>query len=191
MIDFKKFFNDLASISEESWGELSALFKPRVLEKGDYFVKEGQIAKELAFLESGIVRVFYRNDKGLEYNKHFFINPCLMGNYASLVTNQPTQINQQALTNCNILVAKYAEIQALYTTSPIIERAGRILSEYYFVQKEQRESEFVLLTAEQRYAIFQKKFPNLEQQIPQYHIASYLGITPTHLSRIRKKISGK
>jgi CRP-like cAMP-binding protein len=191
MTDFNQFFHHMTSISSESWSELSALFKPRILKKGDYFIKEGQIAKELAFLEKGIIRVFYRNDKAIEYNKQFFVNPCLIGGYASLITNQPTQINQQALTNCNILVAKYSEIQAFYSTYPDIERLARILAEQLFVEKEQREIEIVLLDAEKRYHIFQKQFPYLEQQIPQYHIASYLGITPTQLSRIRKKISHK
>ncbi|TAH17047.1 MAG: Crp/Fnr family transcriptional regulator [Cytophagales bacterium] len=167
MTDFKKFIFDLTSVSTESWDKFSTLFKPRVLKKGDYFIKEGQIAKELAFLEDGIIRVFYRNDKAIEYNK------------------------QQALTNCNILVAKYSEIQAFYSAYPDIERVARILAEHFFVEKEQREIEIVLLDAEKRYPIFQKKFPDLEQQIPQYHIASYLGITPTQLSRIRKKLSKK
>jgi CRP-like cAMP-binding protein len=189
MTDLKKFFNDLTSVSTESWNKFSILFEPRTLKKGDYFITDGQIAKELAFLENGILRVFYRNDKGVEYNKHFFVNPCLIGGYASLVTNKPAQINQQALTDCTIHVAKYADIQALYSTCPDIERAARVLAEYYFVQKEQREIEIVLLDAEKRYLIFQKQFPQLEQQIPQYHIASYLGITPTQLSRIRKQLS--
>lgn len=191
MTGFKDFFYDLASVSTQSWDKFSALFKPRVLKKGDYFIKEGQIATELAFLEEGIIRVFYRSDKGIEYNKQFFVNPCLIGGYSSLITNLPTQINQQALSGCTILVAKYSKIQALYSTYPEIERIARILAEFYFVQKEQREIEIVLLDAEKRYAIFQKQFPQLEQQIPQYHIASFLGITPTQLSRIRKKLSTK
>ncbi len=191
MIAFKKFFYDFSSVSTESWDNFSALFKPKELKKGDYFIKEGEIAKEIAFLERGIIRVFYRSDKGDEYNKQFFVNPSLIGGYASLITNLPTQINQQALTNCNILVAKHSDIQALYSTCPDIERVARILAEYYFVEKEQREIEIVLLDAEKRYHIFQKQFPQLEQQIPQYHIASYLGITPTQLSRIRKKLSTK
>ncbi|WP_375577985.1 Crp/Fnr family transcriptional regulator [Marivirga tractuosa] len=189
MIDLKNFFNDLTSVSAESWNKFSDLFEPRILKKGDYFISEGKIAKELGFLEDGIIRVFYRNDKGAEYNKHFFVNPCLIGGYSSLITNKPTKINQQALTNCTIRVAKYTDVQALYSTCPDIERASRILAEYYFVQKEQREIEIVLLDAEERYLIFQKQFPKLEQQIPQYHIASYLGITPTQLSRIRKRLS--
>ncbi|RIW13411.1 Crp/Fnr family transcriptional regulator [Algoriphagus lacus] len=189
MIDFKEFFSAITSISTESLVEFKALFEPRVLKKGDYFIKEGQVANELGFLESGVMRVFYRNDKGTEYNKQFFVNPSLVGGYASLITNQPAKINQQALTDCDILVAKYADVQEFYSKYPIFERGARIIAEYYFVHKEQREIEIVLLDAEERYAIFQKEFPQLEQQIPQYHIASYLGITPIHLSRIRKKNS--
>jgi len=191
MTDLKKFFNSFTPIVAENWNKLEALFTPKVLKKGDYFITNGQTAKEIGFLESGIVRAFYRNNEGIEYNKHFFINPCFIGGYASLITKTSNQINQQALSDCNIQVAKYRDIQALYQTSPDIERAARMLAEQFFVQKEQREIEIVLLDAGKRYQIFQKNFPELEQQIPQYHIASYLGITPTQLSRIRRKFSGR
>jgi CRP-like cAMP-binding protein len=191
MTDLKSHFNSLTPISTESWNKLAALFTPRVLKKGDCFISQGQIAKEIGFLESGIIRAFYRNNKGVEYNKHLFVNPCFIGGYVSLITKAPNQIIQEALTECTIQTAIYADIQALYDTCRDIERAVRILAEEFFVQKEQREIEIVLLDAEQRYQIFKKDFPQLEQQIPQYHIASYLGITPTQLSRIRKKIYGK
>lgn len=191
MTYLKTFFNSLTPISTESWDKFSALFKPEVLKKGDYFISDGQTAKEIGFLESGIIRAFYRNDEAIEYNKHFFINPSFIGGYASLITKTPNQINQQALTDCKLQVAQYDKIQNLYQTCPDLERAGRILAEQFFVQKEQREIEIVLLEAGKRYQIFQKDFPELEQLIPQYHIASYLGITPTQLSRIRRKLSSK
>jgi CRP-like cAMP-binding protein len=187
MTDLKTFFNKLTPVSTESWDRLSSLFKPKVLRKGDYFISDGQTAKEIGFLESGIIRAFYRNNEAVEYNKHFFINPCFIGGYTSLITGKANQIIQEALTECNIQTAKYADIQALYETCPDIERAARILAELFFVQKEQREIEIVLLDADKRYQIFQNDFPKLEQLIPQYHIASYLGITPTQLSRIRRK----
>lgn len=189
--DIQTFFNSLSPVSNESWDQFSALFTPKILKKGDYFITSGQTAKEIGFLETGVVRAFYRNNEATEYNKHFFVNPCFIGGYSSLITGTPNQINQQALTECKILTAKYADIQSLYKTCPDIERAARILAELFFVQKEQREIEIVLLDADKRYEIFQKDFPQLEQQIPQYHIASYLGITPTQLSRIRKKLSGR
>ena len=191
MTDLKIFFNQMTPISTESWNEFSALFTPKILKKGDYFITDGEIAQEIGFLESGMIRAFYRNKEAVEYNKHFFINPCFIGGYSSLISGKPNQIIQQALTDCSIQVANFAEIKNLYQNFPDIERGARILAEQFFVQKEQREIEIVLLDAEKRYQIFQKDFPQLEQQIPQYHIASYLGITPTQLSRIRRKMSGK
>ena len=140
-------------------------------------------------MERGIIRAFYRSNEAVEYNKHFFVNPCFIGGYASLITGAPNQIIQQALTDCSVQVASFAAIQNLYPTCSDLERGARILAERFFVHKEQREIEIVLLNADKRYQIFQKDFPQLEQQIPQYHIASYLGITPTQLSRIRRQRS--
>lgn len=191
MTDLKTFFNQLTPISAESWNKFSGLFAPRFLKKGEYYITEGEIATEIGFLESGIMRAFYRTNEAVEYNKHFFLNPCFIGGYSSLITKTPNQIYQQALTDCNILTAIYSDVQALYPKHPDIERAARILAEQFFAQKEQKEIEIVLLDADKRYSIFQKEFPQLEQLIPQYHIASYLGITPTQLSRIRRKVSGK
>ena len=191
MTDLITFFKRLTPVSTESLEKFSRLFRPKLLKKGDYFITEGKVATEIGFLEEGIIRAFYRNKEAVEYNKHFFINPCFIGGYASLITQNPNQIFQQAITDCTIQVAKFAEIQKLYDSCPDIERAARVLAEQFFVQKEQREIEIVLLDADKRYEIFQQDFPQLEQQIPQYHIASYLGITPTQLSRIRKKRLGK
>src|SRR5690606_13706383 len=191
MTDLKTFFNKLTLISTESWDKFEALFTPKTLKKGDYFITDGQTAKEIGFLESGIIRAFYRNNEAVEYNKHFFVNPCFIGGYASLITGTPNQIIQQALTNCTIQVAKFADIQNLYQTCPDIERSPRILAEKFIVQKEQRQIEIVLLITDKRYQIFQNDFPQFQQQSPKYHIASHLGITPTQLSRIRKKLSRK
>ena len=191
MIELKEFLHQFTPISTPSWDKMKALFKERPLKKGDYFITQGKIAKEIGFLQNGIIRAFYRNIEGVEYNKHFFINPCFIGGYASLITETPNQIYQEALTDCNILVAQFADLKALYATCPDIERVARMIAELLFVQKEQREIEMALLDADKRYELFKKQFPQLEQQIQQYHIALYLGITPTQLSRIRKKFTNR
>lgn len=189
MTGLKKYIDSLNPISTNSLEKLCSIFSKSSLSKGEFFIQEGQTTNQIAFLEEGIIRAFYRNNEGLEYNKHFFISPCFIGGYASLITGTPNQISQQALSNCTIFVANFSDFTALYDTNPDIERAARKLAELFFVHKEQREIEIVLLDADKRYLLFQKQFPFLEQQIPQYHIASYLGITPTQLSRIRRKIT--
>ncbi|BAP30954.1 putative transcriptional regulator, Crp/Fnr family [Chryseobacterium sp. StRB126] len=191
MNELKTFLDRLSPLSIVSWEKFSNLFTAKTLKKGQYYIRENQIAKEIGFLNSGILRAFYRSDNGTEYNKHFFLPHCFIGGYASLISKKTNAINQQALTDCELLVANYADIQKLYPSCPDIERISRLLAEQFFIQKEQREIEIVLMDAEKRYKIFQKDFPSLEQFIPQYHIASYLGITPTQLSRIRRKIAQK
>jgi CRP-like cAMP-binding protein len=183
----KQFLYTLSPISELTWQRIKSLFIETKLKKGDYFIEEGQLATQFAFVQSGVIRGFYRDKQGTEYNKHFFVAPSIAGGYTSLITGKPNQISQQALTDCQLLQANYQTFTALYDICPDLERVGRRFAERYFVEKERKEIEIVLLDAESRYRLFQENYPGLEQHIPQYHIASFLGITPTQLSRIRKK----
>ncbi|GAB3330026.1 Crp/Fnr family transcriptional regulator [Larkinella ripae] len=187
MATLKQFLDTLSPISERTWQRVKRLFAETQLKKGDYFIAEGQFATQFAYVQSGVIRGFYRDQQGTEYNKHFFVAPSIAGGYTSLITGRPNQIIQQALTDCELLQANYQTFTALYDTHPDLERVGRRFAERYFVEKERKEIEIVLLDAESRYRLFQESYPGLEQLIPQYHIASYLGITPTQLSRIRKK----
>jgi CRP-like cAMP-binding protein len=188
LIDLKKFINSLSPITESTWKKVSSLFVPADLKKGEYFIKEKLVTSKIAFLQKGVIRAFYENEKGVEYNKHFFLPPCFIGGYSSLISGKPNQILQQALTDCNLLVADFNTFSRLYDTCPDLERVARKLAEWHFVNKEQREIEIVLLDANKRYLMLQQQFPGLEQIVSQYHIASYLGITPTQLSRIRRKM---
>jgi CRP-like cAMP-binding protein len=189
MMQLYNFLNAISPLQERTWSKVKELFSNQTLAKGDYFINEGEMAKQIGFLRSGIIRAYYRNKEGIEYNKHFFVPNSMVGGYSSLVTVKPNKIVQQALTDCELLVANYSDIIALYDSYPDFERVARRLAELYFVDKEQREIEIVLLNADERYLIFRKEYPYLEQFIPQYHIASYLGITPTQLSRIRRKFA--
>lgn len=165
--------------------ELKTHFKPVELAKGSVFARKGEYAKKLGFLTSGVMRAYFSTDKGEEYNKAFFKRGDFVGAYSSLVSGRPNLIDIDCLTSCSLLLAEYAEIVALYDTFPNVERLSRRLAEQFFVLKEKREIELVTLEAKDRYAIFQEEHPGLEQLIPQYHIASYLGVSPTQLSRIR------
>ncbi len=158
------------------------------LNKNDFFVKEGNCAQQIGFLKKGIIRAFFLNEEGKEYNKQFFMAPSIIGVYSSLITKQPAKIAQQALTDCEILVANYEELEKLYNKFHDLERLGRKIAEYYFLEKEEKEIQMALLDADKRYLIMRQKFPNIEAIIPQYYIASYLGISPTQLSRIRRKL---
>lgn len=187
----KEFFNAISPLKEGTWKVIEPLFHRATLAKHQHFVKENDIARKIAFLESGIVRSYFTNQEGQEYNKQFFVAPSSIGGYSSLLTGKPNLIPQQALSDCVIWAADYRSITDHYDRFPDLERLSRKVAEYYFLEKEKKELEIVLLDAIERYRIFQKEFPGVEQQVPQYHIASYLGITPVQLSRIRRQLAKK
>lgn len=189
MPTIEHFFNAISPLSQETWKAIEPLFEQRSLAEGAHFVEEDNVAKEIAFLESGCVRAYFTNEEGKEYNKQFFVGPGLIGAYTSLLTGQRNKIPQQALTPCNIWVANYASLSALYEKHHDLERLGRKVAEHYFLEKERKELEMALEDATQRYLKFSTQFPGLEQVIPQFHIASYLGISRTQLSRLRKKLA--
>lgn len=187
MDNLKTYLNRILLFNDEEWMDFSYLFKYNKLKKGDFFATEGKPEKKIGFLQNGVIRAFYRNTEGIEYNKTFFTNNEFFGAYASVVTGMPNKIYLQALTDCDFLEADYNEIKKLFVKHRKIETLSRLIAEMFYIEKEKREIELVLLQADERYKIFKKEYPNIENLIPQYHIASYLGITPTQLSRIRAK----
>jgi len=187
MIELKIYLDRLVHFTESEMKIFVSLFSKRHFKKNEYLAIEGEYSSKLAFISAGVLRAFYRNKEGNEYNKTFFTDNNFVGAYSSLISGQKNLINIQCLTNCVIQVADFNKIAALYNDYPKIERLARILAENKFSIKEKREIELVTLDATERYIIFQSEHPNLENLIPQYHIASYLGVTPTQLSRIRAK----
>ena len=187
MHSFSSYLLSFWNIPEPSLEILLNLFTPRHFKKNDFYARAGDQAKKLGFLEEGIMRAYYQNDKGEEFNKLFFTNPAIVGPYSALITGETNKINIQWLTDGTLLEANFQDIIDLYTAHRSIESLNRKIAEDFFVKKEKREMSLVMFDAAERYAVFQKEFPELENSIAQYHIASYLGVTPTQLSRIRAK----
>jgi CRP-like cAMP-binding protein len=188
MEPLKQYFNFISPLSEATWVDLLPLFKQKTMAANDFFVKEHAYAKEIGFLAEGCVRAFFTNDEAKEYNKQFFVAPSIIGAYTSLLTGQKNLIPQQALTDCVVWSANYHEVVQLFDKHHDLERLARKIAEYYFLEKERKELEMALQDATQRYLNFRNQFPTLERRIPQYHIASYLSISTTQLSRIRKRL---
>lgn len=186
---FKYFINQISFLSDKTSETLLDVFYVKKFKKNDFFAREGEYAKQIGFLHEGIVRAYFIDAEGKEYNKQFFVAPSIIGAYSSLLTKKPNKIAQQALTDCQVLVADYSKIEALYDQFHELERLGRKIAEHYFSEKEKKEIEMALLDATQRYLILREEFPQIETIISQRNIASYLSISQTQLSRIRKKMS--
>lgn len=191
MNELKNYFNAISKLNESTWDKILPFFKEDRLLKNEYFAKEYQTARQIAYLKTGVVRAFFINQEGKDYNKQFFVGPNIIGAYTSLLTGNKNLIAQQALTDCIIYTCDFTSLTNLYDECQDLERFARKIAEYYFLEKEKKEIEIVLLDASQRYILFKEEFPTLEQLISQFHIASYLGISATQLSRIRKQFLTK
>lgn len=187
MEELTAFLKENSHLSPTELNAYLTLFTVKTLQKGDYFAKSGEFSTKFGFLTHGVMRGFYRDANGKEFNKSFFTTNRFVGALSALLTQEKNQINIQCIEPCELLVADYQKMTELFVIHPGIERLAKQLTEQAFIRKEKREIQFVMMDAAERYQIFLKENPQLAKNIPQYHIASYLGITPTQLSRIRNK----
>lgn len=175
----------LVSPADDEIEMFLALFKSRSLEQGSYFLRSGDQSTEMAFVNAGLLRFFYETADGKEFNKSFITESRFAGAYSAYLTQTPTRFSIQALEPTQLLVCDFKRLVELFDRHLCWERMGRLLAEQLYIKKETREAEFLLDNAETRYRNFQQTYPGLEDRLAQYHVASYLGITPVALSRIR------
>ncbi len=167
--------------------EFCTSFHLRQLKPGAAFIEAGESSRHFAFVNSGLLRLFYRHNDGRELNKSFVTENHFVGAYSAYLTDTPTRFTIEALEQTLLLEASLDRVVELSEQYPCWEHFRRLLTEQLYIRKEQREAEFLLDDAETRYHLFQQRYPGLEDRIAQYHIASYIGITPVALSRIRKR----
>ncbi|MBE2250047.1 MAG: Crp/Fnr family transcriptional regulator [Myxococcus sp.] len=180
-------FGALAPLSPKTWKAIVALGSRESLAEGAFFSQPGKPATRFAVVISGLLRHYYLDAKGKESVKAFRGPMELSGPYAEIVQRRPSRTFIEALTDAELFVFEVAAIDEAAETSLELQRLVRRFVEVQFVAKEQREYEFLLLSAEERYRQFCASLPELVQHIPQHQIASYIGITPVALSRIRAR----
>jgi len=167
---------------------IKLLFKEKSTKKGNFFLAEGQVCKHVGFIVKGLMR-YYINHDGEDKTYAFAQENNFVCNNESFIPQTPSTKIIQALEDCEILQISYEDLKIFYKSIRQGERFGRLVIEQVFIQTLQDLSSFYTDTPENRYWQFIKKHPDLQQRISQYHIASYVGVKPQSLSRIRKRIS--
>ncbi|MBP1993222.1 Crp/Fnr family transcriptional regulator [Paenibacillus eucommiae] len=182
----KRFSDD---IPDTEWQWFLTQLQRQKLGKNDYFIRSGEHARSIAFCVEGLFRFYYDSEQGKEVNKSFCGRGEFVAAFSALLLKVPSSLHIQALEDSDLLIVSYDVFVSLYERHICWERLKNRLVEKLFIKKEQREKELLLCSAEQRYHIFVEEYPELHERIPQYHIASYLGITPVALSRIRRRMN--
>ncbi len=186
--NFKSVIDLLVSVPTTEWEHFVQYLSERTFEKNDYLVRAGEVVNNFYFISKGLVRFFYCTEDGKEFNKHFAMENGFAGSFHSLILQAPCSFFIQALEKTETIVLPNHVLNEFYDRHACWERLGRKNAERLVLIKEAREKELLLDSLEIRYQRFIKEFPGLADRIPQYHIASYLGVTDVALSRIRKKI---
>lgn len=156
--------------------------------KGDYLLQEGQVANEYFIVEQGLIRTFVYHYEGEDITTDFSTRKDLVIEVSSIFSRIPTNENMQCLTDAQLWKISFADFQKLFDRIPAFREWGRswMASELY--KNKKRATEMITRPATERYLQLMKSQPELVLQSPLKHLASYLGITDTSLSRIRKEI---
>ncbi len=165
-------------------------FTFRQVPKKFMLVREGEITRDIYFINRGLLRLYYTK-KGEEITAFIFREGLFASCLDSFLQQSPSIQNLETLEDCELLVLTFDRLQELYEKLPKMNILTRKVAEQRFINAQRILSSFILDSPEERYCKFEAHNQDLLQRVPQYIIASYLGITPVSMSRIRKRLSQK
>ncbi len=183
-----RFFDSLTPIPMHEWKRIESKFNKFSFKKGEVIQKTGTIPTHFYIIEKGIAKASYIGADGREFIKTFFSENDIASTYVEVLKKIPSRVEIRALEDINGYSFPFLRVSELYLEHPCWNAIGRIIVEKFFIAKEQREYEFLMLDAKERYESFQKTLGHIESRIPDNQIALYLGISPVSLSRVKNKL---
>jgi CRP-like cAMP-binding protein len=179
------------SISKEEFDFSKTLFIPKKLRKRQYLLQEGDVCRYTAFVEKGMLRTFTVDEKGNEPILQFSMEGWWIADLYSFLTEEPSIYNMEALEDCQLLLITKINWEILLEKVPAFERYFRLLIQNNLIATQRRLMSSLSESAEEKYTKLINNFPGCIQRVPQHMIASYLGITPETLSRIRGQMAAR
>lgn len=189
MNKFVTLLKTISPITDKEFADAISYFKELVLKKNEFFVEQGKVCRQIAFIKKGTLRTYYINDKAVETTSCFCTENNLTTSYKSFILQQPSTLILQAIEETHLLVIDYNSLQKLYSESIAWQTVGRAVAEREYIVMEQYASVLNNETAKDKYLRLLNEQPNVLQKARVEDIASYLGVTRRTLSRIRREIS--
>ncbi|HZG26532.1 MAG TPA: Crp/Fnr family transcriptional regulator [Chitinophagaceae bacterium] len=188
MEQIRKYLDQSFRLTDKDWEIFSSKLDRQEFPKKHILLKAGQVENYLSFVESGIIRFYIPNEEnGLTFD--FAFENSFTSGYSSFLTRSQAIYQIETLTKAILWRLTYNDLQSVYAETGVGNKIGRLASENLFLRKSKRELSLLQETAEQRYLNLFTEQPKLIEKIPLQYIASYIGITPQALSRIRRRIS--
>lgn len=186
---FKSFLQQHLVVSDKDWKMISDRVQVETCKKNTVLTSLGQVEDKLYFLMDGVFRLYHEGENK-DITLNFAFPKTLISSYTSFLTAAKSEFILQALTPCKYLYITRSSLEELYSLTSCGHELGRVLTEATFLYLSKRETAFLLKSPTQRYLDLFNEQPQLIQEIPQKYLASYIGITPQALSRIRAKCLG-
>jgi len=188
---FINYINKYVLLTNEEETILLSKLSYRKYLKGQYVVQQGDVCKYSGFVISGCTRTFYVDDEGQEHIVMFSSENWWASEIGSFVSQTPSDYNVQCIEDTELIQLSYIAQEELFKEIPKLERFFRLILERAFVASQKRIITSFSLTAKEQYLNFKNKYPKLEHRIPQYMVASYLGISREFLSRVKSQLNSE
>ncbi|MEM7367525.1 MAG: Crp/Fnr family transcriptional regulator [Bacteroidota bacterium] len=183
----QKYIEQFVVFSEEEWDQLSRRFRLIRLKRGDFFCQQGEVCNWMGFIEQGVVRSYYCLNNQ-EITRFILCEGVFVTALASFVQQKPSRETIHAIEPTRLWTIGHQDLEQLYLLLPKLERLGRKIMEQSQILLEQRVLALLSFTAEERYRLLMREYPQILQRVPLHYIASLLGMKPETLSRVRRKI---
>lgn len=191
LTQISKVMQQMINVAEDELEEFLGLCFIKNFKKNELLSKPDTIPSEIFFINSGIVRVVITDAEGVEHTLHFALENQFIADYSHFIQQQPSIYSLQSLEQTSVVVLPRKAIDWGYKNLREGQKMGRLVAEYYFIYQDNRINNLYIRTPKQRYDNITNIFPNIHNRVPQHMIASYLGITPIHLSRLKKAVIEK
>lgn len=179
---------EFVGFTDEDLSFFVSLLKARTLKKNEFFIQPGQRCTHISFVEKGAFKLYYLKD-GKELINRFYLDYDWMSDYSAFLTRQVSGVYIEAQEDAQLFTISYENIQLLYERNKAFERLGRLKAEALYNMMVERYALFLSSSPEERYLKLLDERPQLLDRFPLKDIASYLGIQPESLSRIRKRLN--
>lgn len=191
---YKDFMQKYISLNSTDWDIIKSKLKIEYLKKGDIIHNIGDVSSKIMFVNSGLARTYILDENGKENtwaihfnDKNSYMTNLFIGDYESFINQTQSKLAIDALEDCEVVVLKYEDLKFLYDNTKIGDRFGRLINQEAYTYLHNSIIIRQTKTAKERFENFISETPYLLEKVPQYHIATFLGITPQHLSRLKKE----
>lgn len=183
----RQFLTPFIRLSDEAWARIEARTGRQSLRRGEYYLREGQVCRRLGFITEGVCRYTWTHEQGQESTRYFVQEGQFLSAVDSFSSQTPSESSIQAVTPCEVLTLFFESYQALFNEIPGWGAAVHRITEAAMMEKMQRIAPMIQQDARTRYEQLMRTQPDLLRRVPLGYIASYLGITPQSLSRLRRE----